>query len=281
MLTRLKLGLSLITLVIIATTTVTMIHSQQKPETASVKKTINDEVVPVTDFNKALPSDPKEKDKRQKRSKRRNIKLGPETGVFNPTPFMVSEQRGSGYGKFRTHAPIEAAIPAAKSDVVITGEITNAEAFLSEDKVSIYSEFTVRVNSILKNSPSEEIRVGQSITISRSGGGVRFPSGKVIKELFEGKPMPRIGSKYVLFLQYEAESDDYPLITAYELKDGTILPLDGLDRNEKVIKELASHQSYKGMSEIDFLNLVQLAISSSQDMFEKKEGNEVLSPRLL
>ncbi|HEX8175283.1 MAG TPA: hypothetical protein VF543_09195 [Pyrinomonadaceae bacterium] len=272
MLTRLKLGLLLLTLVITATTTATISHSQQKQATASLKKTINDEVMPVTDFNKALPADPKERDKRQKRNKRRNIKLGKETGVFDPTPFMLTEERYSAYGRFSTHATPEPAIPAAKSDVVITGEVIKAEAFLTEDKVSIYSEFTVRVNSILKNSTSEEINVGKSITISRGGGGVRFPSGKIIKTLFEGKPMPRVGSRYVLFLNYENAGGDYPLITAYELKNGTIIPLDGLDRDGKVIIELASHQSYKGSSEIDFLNLVQLAISSSRDMFEKQEG---------
>lgn len=268
--TRLKLGLSFLILVVIASTAVRIIHSQQ--ETASVKKSINDEVVPITDFNKPLPADPKEKDKRQKRNKRRNLKLGPETGVFDPKRYMLTEERYSGYGGFSTHAPPEPAIPAAKSDVVITGEITKAEAFLSEDKVSIYSEFTVKVNSILKNSTSEEINIGDSIVISRGGGGVRFPSGKIIKKLFEGKPMPRIGSKYVLFLKYEAEGGDYPLITTYELKNGTLQPLDGLDRDGKVIYELTSHQSYKGMPEIDFLNLVQLAISTSQDLFEKKEG---------
>jgi hypothetical protein len=256
--TRLKLGLSFLILVVIASTAARIIHSQQ--ETASVKKSINDEVVPITDFNKALPADPKEKDKRQKRNRRGNIKLGPKTGVFDPTRFMLTEKRYSGYGRFSSHALPEPAIPAAKSDMVITGEIAKAEAFLSEDKVSIYSEFTVKVNSILKNSTSEEINPGDSIVISRGGGGVRFPSGKVIKELFEGKPMPRVGSKYVLFLRYEAEGGDYPLITAYEIKNGITLPLDGIDSDGKVIYQLTSHQSYKGMSEIDFLSLIQLAI---------------------
>lgn len=270
--TRLKFALSILILAVIATTTVTIIRSQQKQDTAPVKKTIKDEVMPITDFNKPLPADSKEKDKRQKRNKRYNIKLGPKTGVFDPTPFMLSEERGSGYGGFSTHAPVEPAIPAAKSDVVMTGEITKAQAFLSEDKVSSYSEFAVNVSSVLKNATSEEINVGDSIVISRAGGGVRFPSGKVIKEVFDGKPMPRVGSKYILFLKYEAEGDDYPLITAYELKNGTILTLDGLNRDGKVIYQLPSHQSYKGASEIEFLNLVQLAVSSSQDVFEKKEG---------
>lgn len=268
---RSKVGLLFLIVVVIATTTITIIHSQQKQDTTSLKKTINDEYVPITDFNKSLPTDVKAKDKRLKRSKRGNLKVGGGTGVSDPRRYMLTEERYSGYGGFETHAPVEPAIPAAKSDVVITGEITKAEAFLSEDKVSIYSEFTANVGSILKNSTSEDINVGDSIIISRGGGGVRMPSGKIIKKLFEGKPMPHVGSKYILFLKYETEGDDYPLVTAYEIRDGRILPLDGLDRDGRVIYQLTSHQSYKGTSETDFLNLVQLAINNSQDLFEKKE----------
>jgi len=270
--TRSKVGLLFLIVVVIATTTITIIHSQQKQNTTSLKKTFDDEYVPITDFNKPLPTDVKEKDKRLKRSKRGNIELGPRTGVTDPKRFMLTEERYSGYGGFSTHAPVEPAIPAAKSDVVITGEITKAEAFLTEDKVSIYSEFTVNVNSILKNSTSEDINIGDSITISRGGGGVRMPSGKIIKRIFDGKPMPQTGSKYILFLKYETEGKDYPLITAYELRDKKIFPLDGLNRHGDIIYQLTSHQSYKGMSEIDFLNLVQQAINISEDLFEKKEG---------
>lgn len=99
-----------------------------------------------------------------------------------------------------------------------------------------------------------------------------MPSGKIIKEIFDGKPMPQTGSKYVLFLKYETEGGDYPLITAYELRSNKIVPLDGLNRHGAVIYQLTSHQSYTGMSETDFLHLVQLAVSTSQDLFEKKEG---------
>jgi len=268
--TRLKVGLLFLIIIVITTTTITIIHSQQKQSSTSLKKTINDEDVPITNFNKSLPTEAKEKDKRQKKNKRGNLELGAKTGVFDAKRFMLTEERQSGYGGFETHAPVEPAIPAAKSDVVITGEITKAEAFLSEDKVSIYSEFTVKIDSIHKNSTSEDINIGDSIVIYRGGGGVRFPSGKIIKKVFEGKPMPQVGSKYVLFLKYGAEENDYPLITAYELKNGKIIPLDGLDRDGKVIYQLTSHQSYKGASETDFLNLVQFAISTSQDLFERE-----------
>lgn len=269
--TQKKHGLLVLVLIITATITATIIHSQSSNELPSAKqKTINQEEVPVADFNKSFPTNVKEKDKRLKKNKRRNLELGVKTGVFDPKGFMLTEERYSSYGGFDTHAPTEPAIPAAKSDVVITGEITKAEAFLSEDKVSIYSEFTVNISSILKNSTSENINIRDSIIISRGGGGVRFPSGKVIKKLFEGKPMPRIGSKYVLFLKYEAEGNDYPLITAYELKNDKTLPLDGLNRDGRIIHQLTSHQSYKGTSETDFLNLVQQGINNSLDLFEKE-----------
>lgn len=268
--TRLKVGLLFLILIVITTTTITIIHSQQKQSSTSLKKTINDEDVPITNFNKPLPTDAKEKGERQKKNKRRNLELGAKTGVFDAKRFMLTEERQSGYGGFGTHSPVEPAIPVAKSDLIVTGEITKAEAFLSEDKASIYSEFTLTVNNILKNSTSENIEIGYSITISRNGGGVRFPSGKVIKEIFEGKPMPHVGSKYVLFLKYESEGDYYPLITGYELRDNKIIPLDGLDRDGNVIYQLTSHQSYKGTTEREFLNLVQLAISTAQDLFERE-----------
>ncbi len=75
--TRLKVGLLLLILVVITptTTTTTVIHSQQKQSTNSFKKTINDEDVPITNFNKLFPTDVKEKDKRQKKNKRRNLEL--------------------------------------------------------------------------------------------------------------------------------------------------------------------------------------------------------------
>jgi len=270
--TQLKLGLLFFSIiVVIATTTITIIHSQKKDGTISLRQqTIDQDDVPIANYNGPLPADLKERDKRQKRSKRRNMKLGPDTGVRDPKRFMITEERESSFGSFETHAPVEPAIPAAKSNVVITGEITKSEAFLTEDKTSIYSEFTVNVNSILKNSTSEVIHIGDSIIISRNGGAVRFSSGKVYKTLFDGKPMPHIGSKYILFLSYEAEGKDYPIITGYELKDGKILPLDGLERDGRVVHELTSHQSYKGVSETDFLNLVQIAVNNSLDIFERE-----------
>src|SRR4028118_184661 len=182
--TKIKISLLLIVIAIAATATITMIHSQSSRESATQKQQKIFGDVPVVDYNAALSSDLQQDTGRLKRSKRGNMKLGKETGVFNPERFKITEKTESAYGGFPTHAPEEPAIPAAKSDVVITGEVTKAGASLTEDKTSIYSEFGVKVNRVLKNSTFQAINTGDSITVSRGGGGVSFPSGKVMYRFF-------------------------------------------------------------------------------------------------
>ena len=85
--TQLKLGLLFFSIiVVIATTTITIIHSQKKDGTISLRQqTIDQDDVPIANYNGPLPADLKERDKRQKRSKRRNMKLGPDTGYTIPS----------------------------------------------------------------------------------------------------------------------------------------------------------------------------------------------------
>jgi hypothetical protein len=268
--TKIKVGLLLIVFAIAATATITMIHSQSSRDSKPQKKQdINIGEMPVADYISSTSSDLQERTTRVKRSKRYNMDFKHSGGVGDPKNFMLTENRESSYGGFPTHAAEEPAIPAASSGAVVIGEIKNAKAYLSEDKTSIYSEFDVSVTNVLKNNATEALAVGTEITVSRAGGAVRFPSGKVIQVGFDGKPMPRIGGRYVFFLKYNKEGQDYPIITAYEIRDGKIVPLDGLLRSGRVTHELASHQSYKGESEVIFLNQVQAAIGASKDVFEQ------------
>jgi hypothetical protein len=240
-------------------------------DVAYQRQELNVGQLPVGDYN-ALPStNPRERLLREKRNKLRNIKLGADTGVFDPKKFMITEQRESGYGGFSTHALSEPAIPAASSTTILIGEITNSQAFLSEDKVSIYSEFYINISEIFKNESSESLKVGNGITVWRGGGAVRMPSGKIIQKLFGGKPLPYIGGKYIFFLKYNAETEEYPLITAYEIRKGRIVPLDGIDINWTPVYELASHRTYKGLSEAEFTSQIQRAVKAKIDVFELKK----------
>jgi hypothetical protein len=225
---------------------------------------IQEKDVPIANYNESLPSNIEERTKREKKNKSRNLILEEPD---NPKRFMITEKTESFYGTIPHHSPVEPAIPAKRSDAVIIGEVTNAKAYLSEDKTSIYSEFEISNTKVLKNTTSESLSIEKPILISREGGGVRFPSGKVISSFIYGKPMPQIGRKYLFFLMY---SDDrgFSIITAYELGTGQVLPLDGImPQNGKVIRQLAGYQSFKGISEADFLNQVKEAVENNSDIF--------------
>ncbi|PYS23638.1 MAG: hypothetical protein DMF72_08800 [Acidobacteria bacterium] len=213
---------------------------------------------PTTDYDKPEPSDPEKRKLRQIRGNRFKLK---DKNVDSKR-FEVTEERQSGFGAFEIHAKPEPAIPAAQSNAIVIGEVTDAEAFLSTDKTSIYSEFTVKIGEVLKGI-SPTVFPGAPITAIRGGGAVRFPSGKVVWEAFNGKPFPRIGRRYVFFLKYDAEARDFSILTAYELSDGRISPLDGLYTTGEVVPQLADHQKFSGVDETTFLATVRQAIAQA------------------
>jgi hypothetical protein len=86
------------------------------------------EQYPVTESTKPEPAEPGQRAKRLAKSSKHNQK---ERSV---SPMLV--QSAEGY-----HWPVDfPALPAALSDAVIVGEVSDAEAFLSEDGNSVYSE---------------------------------------------------------------------------------------------------------------------------------------------
>ena len=239
-------------------------HSQNQNKTASpnqdnLKKAAED-FYTITDYDSPEPADPQKRALRQARGKRYGV---PAQKGVDPKRFMITEKKGDFLGGPSSHAPAEPAIPIVQSDAVIIGEITGAQAFLSEDKTAIYSEFKVRIEEVLKDGSPASLTHDSEIVAERSGGAVRFASGKITRVGFEGKPLPRIGRKYLLFLKYSAEGQDFILITAYELRAGQVYPLDGLTLEGKALWPYEAYQKYKGADEASFLNEVRQAIATA------------------
>jgi hypothetical protein len=219
----------------------------------------------ITDYAAAEPTDPKKRALRHARGKRYGVP--PAKGV-DPKRFMISEERESSFGAPRFDVPPESALPASASDIVIIGEIVDAEAFLSEDKTGIYSEFTINVGEVLKNSSSAPVPSSSLIVAERDGGGVRFASGKVILAGNHAKPLPRIGRRYLFFLKQNPE-EDFSIITGYELHGGRVSPLDGRSPNGGFFSQYAAHQTYVDADETTFLNKVREAIALCSNALEK------------
>lgn len=271
--------ISIIVVLFITIGTTLIIHSQKQDKQNNPSQTnqqnqdaldrINQQTkdFPIADYNESLSNNIEERTTREKKNKARNIK---EYQPGEAKRFMLTEERESSYGLVPNHSPVQPAIPAKRSDVVIIGEVTGSKAYLSEDKVSIYSEFEVINPEFLKNTTPESFSAEKPIFVSRDGGGVRFPSGKVIYRFVLEKPMPQVGRKYIFFLNYSDEIG-FSIITAYELRQGQIFPLDGIAPNGNVTRQFIGHQSFKGVSETDFLNQVKKAIENNSDIFKKGE----------
>lgn len=125
-------------------------------------------------------------------------------------------------------------LPFGYSDLVVEGKVTDSAAFLSNDKTTVYSEFTIRVTDIIKNSDGITVNKNDSIITERRGGRVRYPSGKVIRYTLVGQGSPMVGKKYLFFLE-NAQKDNYRILTAYELQGNKVFALDGshLTRRER------------------------------------------------
>lgn len=217
---------------------------------------------PVAEYEADEPADLKVRALRKARGKRYNLRLRHSDNV-DIRQLMLTEQSNSSWGGPPSHAPAEPALPVTESAAIVVGEVTDARAYLSDDKTYVYSEFAVRVDEVLKNTSAEALALGTSITTMRGGGAVRLPSGKVIQRGSGGKPFPRVQRKYLFFLKYETEGQDFPIITAYELRDGRIFPLDGLDIDGRLLEPYVAYHELKGANERDFLNKVREAIGKA------------------
>jgi hypothetical protein len=199
---------------------------------------------PTLEYQKRINSSQKQ----QHKSKKYNSRHAPIITEASDKIFLISD--------WDLRLP---ALPVARSAAVIVGEITDAKAHMSDDETKIYSEFAVRVDDVLKDDGKVPIGPGSSIIVERSGGRVRFPSGKVVVSAVNHQDLPRIGKRYVLFLTHDSpnggDSEDFTILTGYELSNGLVFPLD---------KPVAGHPilNYKGANETSFFNDLTLALST-------------------
>jgi len=103
------------------------------------------------------------------------------------------------------------------------------EAHLSEDKMGVYSEFTIRLVEVIKADSSLP---ASEMTIERLGGYVRYPNGRKLLYRVGTGGMPRVGARYLFFLKPTPELD-YSILTAYEFGDKGVVALDPSAQFEK------------------------------------------------
>ncbi|HXQ70949.1 MAG TPA: hypothetical protein VN844_10700 [Pyrinomonadaceae bacterium] len=200
---------------------------------------------PIVDLFASEPTDPAEKERRAKKGKKYNIKYTAPLSESVDSMFLNVD--------WDVNLP---AFPIEKSAAVVIARVQKAEAHLSEDKTGIYSEFTIKIDAIFKNDPNNQLLNDKSIFAYRTGGRVRFPSGKILVSAVSHQEMPQPKKRYLLFLTHSrltgGEDEDFQILTGYELTDGQVFPLDKVPSSHLMNK-------YRGASE----NVLLMDLSSA------------------
>src|SRR6266566_1932735 len=76
--------------------------------------------------------------------------------------------------------------------LAIVGSIAEIKSHLSNDLTTLYSDCVVSVQQVIGNHSGMQINVGDAISMLRSGGVVRLPSGRILIRGAAGEAIPQI-----------------------------------------------------------------------------------------
>jgi len=230
---RILLSISLILICLAVLLFIVPTPGSVRPITISQRQKFDESRYPIADYISAESTDPHEQLKRRSRAEKHNKsrwQVNPN-GLSDTTVIVDNTDQTL------------PSLPFEQSPIVLIGQITDSKAYLSQDKSGIYSSFTVQVNELLKNSSKASLSSDSRIEVEREGGRVRFPSGRLHLYITDGLEMPQVSLRYVLFLSDAPGDDVFGIVSAYELKDGSVYALDNL-KNQKV---------FDGADELTFL----------------------------
>jgi hypothetical protein len=110
-----------------------------------------------------------------------------------------------------------------ESALIVIGEVETANSFLSNDKGGVYTEFTIRVEEVLKNNGK---KTPKKVIADREGGVVVYPNGGRVLYQNSALGLPLLGSKYLFFLIKDELSPNYGILTSYDLNSSKVRQME-------------------------------------------------------
>lgn len=223
---------------VLAATSLSMLRGQTQHNPEKSQERFEENPLPVVDYADEVGHQKPKDEKRQRRGRRYN-------------EGAVEKKGGKGgatlFNDWEVGLP---ALPTETSDAIIVGTVVDAQAHLSPDRTGVYSEFTVRVDEILKDLTAS-LTAGGFVAADRAGGRVRYSSGDVVPYTIAEQGSPRKNQRYVLFLK--SEDQNFRILTGYELHEGRVRALD----------HPAKFRKLDGVGEAAFLGQIREAINSA------------------
>lgn len=175
--------------------------------------------IPVADFKASLPT---EDPARTLREARNTFFNDPREALIDPADPTYSIRA---VDRQRLEEP-----PHQKSDTIVLGTVETSRAFVATDRRGLYSEFEVRVTSVIKDVNTAKrmgpVAPGDRLTAVRRGGAVRLPSGDILQRLVRPGGFPSVAQDYILFLKREPMIEAFTIVGGYHVKESEIEPLD-------------------------------------------------------
>lgn len=200
-------------------------QSQQNIAKPTASGTPDFSKYPVAELNAPTITNPAEKALREIKGKR-----------YDTRPMIMGSPGPNDTMILIWDAEIEPpAVPADQSKLIVLGSFIDSKGFVSNNRSSIYSEYSLRIQKLLKNESTNARDIGDVITVDRPGGILRYPTGQQILYRYNWLDLPELNTQYIVFLDKDGDEQNpnYRVITAYRLKDGHIFPLDhGKDFDE-------------------------------------------------
>ncbi len=225
--------------------------NQSAGQEPSEQETTPENDLPVLDLKHAETTGSDQlKGRKRRKSLRQDKKIAELPPNVEPLPFSA-------------HALLRLPpLPVEQSNVILLGKVTDRRAILTDDRLGIYSDFSISVTEIFKDDLNLLFTSGV-IAASRPGGAVRFPSGRIQQYTVAGQGYPQQDKTYVLFLKRDEEGD-YSIQTGYEVTGSVVQPLDGkrdLPKNERD----SQFGIYRGVTLEFFRNALQKAVHQAAE----------------
>lgn len=153
------------------------------------------------------------------------------------------------YGRI-DESPRPSPLPILESDAIVLGTVIAVQPFLTENKKSIYTEFTVRVEEAFKSELLASMTNANTIIVDQEGGALRQTDGSILRYFVGGTGnLPVLNGRYVLFLSMIHNHQDISILTGFELRNGAVNSL-----------EEARGNPYSGWDEPRFLGMLRNAV---------------------
>lgn len=218
--------------------------------------------IPIADYNPSESKNPEENELRKLRNSKFDMDKS-RNSAETINQFRITERvfEAKPFITYSFSSKIRPAFPISASKLIVIGKIIDAKAYLSNDKTAVYSDFTLKIEQVLKQNSELSVVNMNEVALLRQGGGIRFPSGKVYYRTFGGYALPEVGERYLMFLNEDKETKSFVELAGYKFKSGKVLPLDGID-TDKVAASFQEQYQYKDYKEEDFINIVKAKVAT-------------------